>query len=87
RLGRKAIGGVMPQLTVLLDLPVPAGFARLRRRHDRMERKGLAFHRRVRAGYLALARREPKRFLVVDARQRPAAIHGAILQAVARRVG
>jgi dTMP kinase len=87
RLGRKAIGGVMPQLTVLLDLPAPAGFARLRRAHDRMERKGLAFHRRVRAGYLALARRSPKRFLVVDARQRPDAIHGKILQAVARRVG
>ena len=67
RLGRAAIGGVLPHLTIVLDVPTAAGFARLARAHDRMERKAPAFHRRVRQGFLRLARREPRRFIVVDA--------------------
>ena len=72
RIGRRAIGGCMPQLTLLLDIPTEAGFARLRRDHDRMERKARGFHRRVRQGFLRLAAREPRRFVIVDA-SRPAA--------------
>ena len=72
RIGRRAIGGCMPQLTLLLDIPTEAGFARLRRDHDRMERKARGFHRRVRQGFLRLATRAPRRFAVVDA-SRPAA--------------
>lgn len=72
RVGRRAIGGCMPNLTLLLDIPTAAGFARLRRDHDRMERKTRSFHRRVRAGYRRLATREPRRMVVVDA-ARPAA--------------
>lgn len=67
RVGRRAIHGVMPELTVLLDVPTAQGFARLHRWLDRMERKQWAFHRRVRAGFLRLATREPRRFRVVDA--------------------
>lgn len=67
RLGRAAIGGVMPSLTVLLDVPTAQGFARLHRARDRMERKAIAFHRRVRRGYLWLAKQELRRFAVVDA--------------------
>ena len=67
--GKQALHGVMPRLTVLLDLPVEHGFKRLRRSHDRMERKTLAFHRRVRNGYRRLAAHEPRRFIVVDAAQ------------------
>ena len=67
RLGRRAIGGLMPKLTVLLDVPVARGFTRLRRPHDRMERKTRQFHRRVRARYLTLAKREPRRFVVINA--------------------
>ena len=69
RIGRQAIHGVMPTLTVVLDVPTARGFARLHRARDRMERKTLAFHRRVRRGYLALAKREPLRFVVIDASQ------------------
>ena len=69
RLGRRAIGNLLPSKTVLLDVPIEQGFARLRRAHDRMERKALPFHRRERAGYLKLAKREPRRFFVVDARR------------------
>ena len=64
-----ATAGLVPDLTVLLDLPPEEG---LRRKgaepSDRFEREDLAFHRRVREGYLALARRSPARWLVLDAR-------------------
>lgn len=67
RVGRAAIHRIMPTLTVLLDIPTQQGFARLHRNRDRIERKGDAFHRRVRRGYVTLAKREPRRFVVVDA--------------------
>ncbi len=67
RVGRQAIRGTMPSLTLLLDLPTARGFARLRHAPDRMERKTRMFHQRVRSGYVQLAKREPKRFTVIDA--------------------
>ena len=69
-----AINGAQPDLTILLDLPVSDGFARLQQRggvKDRIEREALEFHERVRAGYLELARRWPERFRIVDPRQAP----------------
>ncbi len=91
QLGRAAIRGVMPQMTILLDVPTATGFARLTRRLDRMERKARAFHQRVRAGYLALAHREPKRFSVVDASRSPdvvrAELEALVLQRLHTRVG
>ena len=86
RLGRTAIHGVMPSLTLVLDLPSAAGFARLHRSRDRMERKALSFHRRVRAGYLRLAKREPRRIIVVDARQAPGRVSAQIQTIVIRRL-
>ena len=63
-----AIQGIQPDLTVLLDMPVEAGLARKKdKKPDRFEKEALAFHRRVRQGYLELARAEPERWLVVDA--------------------
>ena len=82
RIGRRAIHGLMPSLTVLLDLPTDAGFARLRRSRDRMERKALAFHRRVRTGFKRLAAREPKRFVVIDASRSAEAVRRDIERAV-----
>ena len=86
RLGRRAIGGLMPNLTVLLDLSVEQGFARLRRPRDRMERKQRDFHRRVRAGFLALAKREPRRFAVVDASPSPVEVKRQIESVVFGRL-
>ena len=64
-------GGLAPDCTLLLDLPVSVGLARARGRAagstDRFEAETSAFFERVRAGYLELARREPKRFQVIDA--------------------
>lgn len=61
---------LLPDVTVLLDLPVAAGRARLagaRDRYDRLEAEEAEFHERVRAAYLDLAAAEPARFLVLDA--------------------
>lgn len=86
RMGRAAIHGVMPSLTILLDLPTAAGFRRLRHRRDRMERKARQFHQRVRNGFLQLARREPHRFVVVDASQPPATVRRHIEAVVRQRI-
>jgi len=59
---------LIPDLTVLLDIPVEVGLARKRgRKQDRFEQEDTAFHRRVREGYLKMAAAEPERWLVVDA--------------------
>ncbi len=67
---RFAVDDLVPDLTVLLDLPVSEGLRRTRQRSDRWDRfeaNDEGFHRRVRDGYLSLARAEPKRFFVVNA--------------------
>lgn len=62
-----AAGGLVPDLTLLFDLPAEEGLRRARRGSggDRLEREALAFHERVRQGFLELARREPTRFRVI----------------------
>lgn len=74
RMNAWATQGLEPDITLLLDLDVHVGFKRLQRRNaknravkDRIEREALAFHERVRAGYLELARRWPARFRVISA--------------------
>ncbi|NPV04164.1 MAG: dTMP kinase [Syntrophaceae bacterium] len=73
---RLASGGLTPHLTLLFDLPVEEGLERAFRRiagrgggprEDRFERESLDFHRRIREGYLAIARQEPGRVRVIDA--------------------
>ena len=65
----EATGGLTPALTVLLDLDPAVGLARVAQRGqaDRLERADLGFHRRLRAGFLALAEQQPQRWLVLDA--------------------
>ena len=75
RLNDTATEGLRPDMSFLLDCPVDVGLARAARRgarEDRFERENLEFHEKVRQGFLALARAEPKRFRVVDA-SRPVA--------------
>ena len=66
-----ATGGRLPDLTVLLDLAPEAGLSRRARSADRLEAEPLDFHRRVRVGFLGLARAEPERYLVLDATAPP----------------
>jgi dTMP kinase len=77
----RATGGVLPDLTLLFDLDPAAGFRRIGRRRDTFERQALAFHRRVRRGYLEIQRAEPKRVRLIDA-GRPPAVVTAEVQAI-----
>jgi dTMP kinase len=61
-----ATGGLKPDITILLDIDTVTGLRRSGRKGvDRMERKDLAYHKRVRSGYLALASSDPRRIKVV----------------------
>ena len=71
----QATGGVLPDLTLLFDLDPTIGVRRISgRRLDRFEREKLAFHRRVRRGYLEIMRAEPKRVRRLDASAPPAEV-------------
>lgn len=81
RLNNIATGGLMADLTVLLDLPPERGLARKGDcASDRFESEGLEFHRRVRAGYLEMAAAGPDRWLVVDALRPPAEVTRLIIE-------
>lgn len=91
RLHELMFDGLTPDLTLLLDLPVETGLERARRqlelgarsqRESRFEAEALRFHRRVREGYLALARRHPQRFRVIDGAADPDRVSAEIARAV-----
>jgi dTMP kinase len=79
-----ATQGLKPDLTILLDISAEDGLARKRKRQDRFEQEELAFHHRVREGYLKLAAAEPERWLVVDASQPKGQITRIIWQRVSQ---
>lgn len=83
-----ATGGLAPDLTFLMDVPVDvATDRRARRAEDRMEAGGDAFFERVRAAYLALAARHPERVVVLDGTRPPNDVHAEVLHVVAARDG
>jgi dTMP kinase len=86
-LTRAASGGLMPDLTILLDIPVCAGLERAGRRGttDRIEEETQAFHERVRSGYLTLAEQERGRWVRIDAGQSEEAVARQIHVALADR--
>ena len=78
-----------PDLTLILDLPTVTGLARAVGRggaEARFESKGLAFHERLRAGFLAIADAEPERCLVIDADRTESAVAASIWAAVETRI-
>jgi dTMP kinase len=84
--------GLLPDLTFVLDCPVEVGLSRTRRRRgaeavDRFEGEAVAFHERVRRGFLALAEEDPRRIRVIDATRSPEDVHREILTASARALG
>ncbi|HUK03106.1 MAG TPA: dTMP kinase [Steroidobacteraceae bacterium] len=86
-LARAVHGDLWPHLTLLLDLPVAAGMARVRERGaaaDRFEQEQAAFFERVRAEYLAIAAREPQRMQLIDASAAVAGVQAQIAAVLAR---
>ena len=83
------LAGVRPDLTLILDLPTEAGLARAGGRGDaesRFESKGVAFHERLRAAFLDIARAEPDRCAVIDAAQDEDTVAAAVWEAVGARL-
>lgn len=78
RLSRWATEGLVPELTVLLDVPPEVGLRRIPGVADRIERESVDFHARVRRGFRELADRDPGRYLVIDARARPDRVHAEV---------
>lgn len=84
-----AVRGTMPDITIMLDLPVEEGFNRVMQRNtqagknlDRMERAGLDFHQRVYNGYKKLTEQYPERFKVIQSNRPQEDVANDIWQAV-----
>lgn len=85
RVGQVATGGLLPDLTIVLDMSAEAAHARLGSSLDRMERQGAEFRQRLRDGFLTEAARWGDRIAVVDASRSAEVVHAAVRQAVQRR--
>lgn len=92
RLNAFATHAQIPDLTLLLDIDVERGFRRVRERNrvgklpkDRIENESLAFHRRIRDGYLALCRAEPERVVRIDSDRAAEQVAREIWRVVAER--
>ncbi len=90
-LNRIATEGLAPDLTLLLDLPPETGLARANASHeagdksrDALGEETLDFHRRVREGFLAIARGEPDRVTVIDASAPEAEVEARVWEAIER---
>lgn len=87
---RFAIGSLMPDLTLYLDVPPEVGLERIRsagqREINRLDLEDLSFHRKVREGYRMLAKQFPDRIIVIDAERPPEQVLEQALQETARRI-
>ena len=85
KVNKAATQGLIPDLTVLLDVPFEEGLGRKKaRKRDRFEKEILAFHQKVRQGYLKLAADEPQRWLVIDATKPEEEVENIIWQRVSQ---
>ncbi|SDB13609.1 dTMP kinase [Desulfonatronum thiosulfatophilum] len=91
-----AVNGCLPDLTIILDLPVETGLARARSRNEeqdqsesegRFEAESLAFHQRIRDGYLALSAVDRTRYAVIPANGSPDQVFSKILPLLSARLG
>jgi len=82
-LTRYATFDTVPELTILLDLPVEQGLARITARSlDRLEQEDISFHEKVRQQFLFIAKKQASRYLVLDGSKAPEELHNQILRAL-----
>ena len=83
-----ATGGLVPDLTILLDLDVEVGLGRKKKDNDwnRLDAYTVEFHQRVRAGYLEMVAAEPNRWVVVDAGQAWESVQGELRRVILHKV-
>lgn len=89
-INRFAVGNVMPDLTVVIDVPTEVSLQRVRQRAsdlpDRMERENITFYKKVREGYLLLAKEWPDRVVVLDGTLSPEALEKKVWAVVEKRL-
>ncbi len=85
--GRLATGGRLPDLTLVLDVPVEQALARKDTPADRMESRGIEFYRKVREGFLVEARRDPEHIQVIDAARPIDVVQEELRREVSRVLG
>lgn len=94
-LERLVVGDTMPDLTIILDLPPEVGLARADHRRastqegaqaDNFEQRDLAFHQKLREGYLAIARADPLRCILLDATKSPQEVAAELWTEVQQRL-
>ena len=94
-LNQFAATAITPDLTILIDCPVELGLGRARQRiqnmnkknnQDRMEEKHVAFHQKVRQGYLDIAKHSNGRVHIIDGSKDPSAVHQDIRSVVLQRL-
>jgi len=90
QINRFAVGNVMPDLTIIIDVPTEVSLQRIRLRAsdipDRMERENAEFFAKVREGYLLLAKSMPQRFTVIDGTKSEAEVEKQVWTAVQKLV-
>jgi dTMP kinase len=86
RVGQITVGGLMPRVVFVLDMPAEKAACRIKRAQDRMEAQGLAYLEAVRQGFLAEARLRPDEILVINADQPPAQVHAEVWNVVKKMV-
>jgi len=88
KLNMFATGGLKPDLTILLDLEVEEGLKRREKsgKKDRIDMEGLKFHQKVREGYLEMARKNPRRWRIVDASKSPEEVFEEIKKIVKEKL-
>ncbi|MFH1267863.1 MAG: dTMP kinase [Planctomycetota bacterium] len=84
--GRVATGGLMPDLSIVLEMPPEGAASRLQGELDRMEQQGAAFHARVHQGFLDEAAQRPEQIVVVDAARSIEQVQAEIRSTVNRRM-
>ena len=86
---RYATGGLVPDLTILLDVDVEEGLQRKKKNNaewNRMDDHAIQFYQRVRAGYLVMVQQEPKRWVVVDSSQKWETVQDELRKVIERRL-
>jgi dTMP kinase len=90
QINRFAVGNVMPDITIVIDVPTEVSLARIHQRAsdlpDRIERENIDFYKKVREGYLVLAKGMPDRFVVVDGTHSQEAIAKKIWASIKERI-
>jgi dTMP kinase len=83
-----ATDGLVPDVSVFVDIPPEVGLSRVERRGDdnRLDAEALVFHRRVREGYLELVTADPERWIIVDGRGSRDEVHQAVWQGILPRL-